>query len=183
MQRQSTCPPYRSSRASLSQRRRPRRPAAGLPVAVSPPIPPLSPVVVEEPAARPAAEATVSRALAPTDRERPSRVVPFALAGGAVVALGAALAFDLWGDSTYDQAKTETNASQQDDLWHSANDKRYVAEGLAIAGLGCAVASTWLFVKDKGRARVADGVGVAPLAETGRAGSLGLLGFGAWGRF
>jgi hypothetical protein len=76
-----------------------------------------------------------------------SKTLPIALGAGAVVLLGGALGFDLWGDSTYDQSKKEPDPMKQDDLWHSANDKRYVAEGLAVAGIGCAGVAVWLFLK------------------------------------
>lgn len=76
-----------------------------------------------------------------------SKVLPLAVGGGAVALLGASLGFELWAESTYDKTKTEPDPDKQDTLWHSANTKRYVAEGLAVAGLAGAGVAVWLYFR------------------------------------
>ena len=102
-----------------------------------------------------------------------SKVVPLALAGGAAAALVGALAFDLWGNSTYNQAKNESDPAQQNELWQSANDRRYVAEGLVAVGVGCGVASLWLYLrgdKERDPGGQSAHVDLVPIFESGRAG-------------
>jgi hypothetical protein len=103
---------------------------------------------------------------------RPARSIglPLAFAAGSVVALGTALAFDLSGDSTYDRAKTEPDPSRQQDLWHEANTKRYIAEGLLVAGVGCAGVAAWLFFRAPPAAPAAQRVVLLPAIEPGGAG-------------
>ena len=78
----------------------------------------------------------------------PSRVPAFVVGAGAVALLGGALVFDLWGDSTYNDAKAEmTSQSHRDSLYDSANTKRYVALGLGVGGIAAAGVATWLFLR------------------------------------
>ena len=95
-----------------------------------------------------------------------SRVLPIALGATAVAMLGGSLAFDLWGDSTYNQAKTAPDQTRADDLWHSANTKRYVAEGLAVAGVGCAAVAVWRFMANRGDSPRAERVSIMPVVTT-----------------
>lgn len=81
---------------------------------------------------------------------RPSLGLPIAVGAGAVVLLGGALGLALWGDATYDDAKAETDQARRDALEASANRKRYVAQGLAVAGVGCAGAAVWLYLRQRG---------------------------------
>jgi hypothetical protein len=77
-------------------------------------------------------------------------VLPIAVGAGAAVLLGGALGFSLWGDSTYDKAKAEmTDQARRDSLYDSANRKRYAAEGLAVAGVGCAGVAVWLYLHQR----------------------------------
>lgn len=77
--------------------------------------------------------------------------LPIAVSVGAVALLGGALGFSLWGDSTYDQAKAELmDQARRDSLKASADRKRYAAEGLAAAGIGCAGVAVWLFIRQRG---------------------------------
>src|SRR5215475_12571230 len=62
-----------------------------------------------------------------------SKLVPLVLGGTAVALAGGALGFELWARSTYNSSKTEVDNDKQTSLWHSANTKRYVAEGLGMA--------------------------------------------------
>lgn len=79
---------------------------------------------------------------------RSSKVVPIGVGVGALALLGGSLAFDLWGDSTYNAAKAEmTNQARRDSLLSSANDKRYAAEGLVVAGAATAGIAIWLYLR------------------------------------
>jgi hypothetical protein len=75
------------------------------------------------------------------------RVVPIALASGAVVLLGSALGFELWGRADYDEAEAERDDARQTSLWRSARTKRYLAQGVAVAGVGCAGVAVWLWLR------------------------------------
>lgn len=82
---------------------------------------------------------TAEPSLVPPTRSR----APLWLGGGAVLALGGALGFHLWGNSIYHKAEVEPDRDRQTSLWHSANTRRYVAEGLAVVGVGCAATAIW----------------------------------------
>jgi hypothetical protein len=83
---------------------------------------------------------------APAEHPR-SRLVPYALGGAAIALGGGALGFELWGRSTYSQSKAEASNDQQTSLWHSANTRRYIAEGFGAASLACAGAAVWLYLR------------------------------------
>lgn len=91
----------------------------------------------------------------PTQPEQPPPVVhahasrtPAIVTGAASVALvGAAIGFELWGESKYNDAKAATVKSQRDSLESAANNRRYVAEGFAVAGLIGAGVTTWLLLR------------------------------------
>jgi hypothetical protein len=77
-----------------------------------------------------------------------SNVVPFVVGAGALALIGGAIGFDLWGNATYNDAKAEmTDQMRRDSLYSSANDKRYVAVGLAVAGVATAGVAVWLFLR------------------------------------
>lgn len=77
-----------------------------------------------------------------------SKLAPLALGASGLAALGGAVGFKLWGDRTYDDAKAETlDNTRRHSLEDSANNKRYVAEGLALAGIGCAGVAVWLYLR------------------------------------
>jgi hypothetical protein len=82
---------------------------------------------------------------APATRPAHSRTAPLVLVGSSVVLASAAVGFALWGDSLYRQAKTEPNDAEQRSLWKSANNRRYIAEGMAVASAACAGVSLWLY--------------------------------------
>jgi hypothetical protein len=79
----------------------------------------------------------------------PSRVLPLAFGVGAVALAGAAVGFDLWGNSTDNKANAAaaTNPVQSNSLWQSANHERYAAEGFAVAAIGCAGAAVYLWIR------------------------------------
>jgi len=78
-----------------------------------------------------------------------NKTLAIGLGIGAVAALGGALGLELWGESIYVQSKVEPDPMKQDNLWQSANDRRYAAEGLAIAGVACAGIAVWLYLHDR----------------------------------
>jgi hypothetical protein len=85
------------------------------------------------------------------DSPRPRQsFAPLAVGASAVVLLGGALGVRLWGDSTYDAAKVEmTNQPRRDSLYDSANRKLYAAQGLVVAGVGCAGVAVWLYLRQR----------------------------------
>ena len=92
----------------------------------------------------------------------PNHTLPIAVTAGAVVLLGGALAFDLWGDSTYNDAKAEmTSQSRRDSLYDSANSKRYVAIGFGVGGVAAAGVAVWLWLRPS-HARDEQAVRVVP---------------------
>lgn len=98
----------------------------------------------------------------PTDpgpaRQPRSKVVPVAVAGGALVLGGAAIGFELWGRGMHRDAQAaldDGNGARATDLQDGANVRRYLAEGFGVAAIGCAVASVVLFVRS-GSAEPAD---------------------------
>ncbi len=105
-----------------------------------------------------------------------SKVVPIVVGVGGLALLGGALAFELNARSTYDDSKVEPDNTKQTDLWHSANRKRYIAEGMAVGGLACVGVAVWLFVRSSGGteapATAARGVSVEPMLATGGGGVL-----------
>jgi hypothetical protein len=77
-----------------------------------------------------------------------SSVVPLALGGAAVALAGGALGFELWARSTNSQSLDETaSMDRRISLWHSANTRRYVAEGLGVASLAAAGVAVWLTLR------------------------------------
>ncbi|NJO12759.1 MAG: hypothetical protein HC872_04015 [Gammaproteobacteria bacterium] len=102
------------------------------------------------------------------------------LAGASVALAGAAVGFALWGDSLYDQAKKEPNNAEQRSLWKSANNRRYLAEGIAVSSAACAGVSIWLYWR-RGRAE-RRGAATSSL-EVAPAWTHELVGLGMAGRF
>ena len=102
-----------------------------------------------------------------------SKILPIAFGAGAVALFGGAVAFELSGRSSYDDAKLEPDNAKQKSLWDSANRKRYIAEGMAVAGVACAGVAVWLFVRSRGdseSATVARGVSLEPMFAAGGGG-------------
>jgi hypothetical protein len=85
-------------------------------------------------------------ASAASDHPR-SKVLPLVLGAAAVGLVAGAVGFELSASSTYDQSKREMDNAKQDSLWSSANHKRYLAEGLGVAGIACAGAAVWLYLR------------------------------------
>lgn len=91
-----------------------------------------------------------------------SKVLPLVLGGAAVGLFAGAVGFELSASSTYDQSKREMDNAKQDSLWSSANHKRYLAEGLGVAGIACAGVTVWLYL------RGGDPEGSAPTTQASR---------------
>lgn len=104
---------------------------------------------VDVPALQPLPKPTESpRHAEPSGR---SLGLPIGVGAGAVAVLGGALGFALWGNSTYDDAKAEMgDQERRDSLESSANHKRYVAQGLAVAGIAGAGVAVWLYLRQSG---------------------------------
>ena len=74
-------------------------------------------------------------------------MLPLALGGAALALGGIAIGFELSARSTYDKSKDEADDAKQKSLYDSANSRRHVAMGLGAAGLACAGAAVWLYVR------------------------------------
>lgn len=116
---------------------------------------------------------------APTAARGSSKFAAYVVGGSAVPLLVGALGFELWGRSLYDDARGEVaNQVRRDALYRSANLRRYVGQGLAVASVGCLAVAVWLYVRARGSDSgqdVATATRIAPVATGGRAG-LALVG-------
>lgn len=74
------------------------------------------------------------------------RKLALGLGGVAIVSLGVAVAFELSGRATLDEYVNAPAGPDRDGLYDAANRKHHLAQGLAIAGLGCAAAATFLWL-------------------------------------
>jgi len=83
----------------------------------------------------------------PTTQAHASRTPAIITGAASVVLLGAAVGFELWGESKYNDAKATAVQSQRDSLESAANTRRYAAEGFAVAGLVGAGVTTWLLLR------------------------------------
>jgi len=148
--------------------------------AAPPPVPEVKRDTEAKPAPREAEAKPVAPRAAPrvtrTARPEPgrSKALPLALGGLAVVALGAAVGAELWGEQIYDEAESEQDNDYQAELWADANTRRYAAEGLAVAGVGLATAAVWIYL------RGGDERGPAVEVAAGPGATWGLTVGGAW---
>jgi hypothetical protein len=76
-----------------------------------------------------------------------SKLVPIAMASGAVVLLACAVVLDANARSEYGDALVEADDAKQASLWHGAKTKRYIAEGMAVGALATAGAAVWLYLR------------------------------------
>ncbi|HWO17144.1 MAG TPA: tetratricopeptide repeat protein [Kofleriaceae bacterium] len=121
--------------------------------------------------------AGIAGAAKPPDAGRRGSFAPIVVGAGAVVLLGGALGLSLWGDSTYDKAKAEmTDQARRDSLFDSANRKRYAAEGVAIAGVGCAGVAVWLYLRQRGARAETASARTGGLMFTPTASGIGVVG-------
>lgn len=118
-----------------------------------------------ETAPQTASPAPPAPALAPPPRPEPklsshgsSKTLAFTFTAGSAVLLGAAVGFNFWGESYFNQAIDETTSQdRRDSLLSSANMRRHLAQGFAIGGLACAGVAAWLFLRH-GEAQPSDSV-------------------------
>ena len=156
-------PPPSVSRAAGAPIPGPTRvtpPGGGPAIAASPPggephtVPGSSSPPVARASPQPASAAvpvTASPADQPETARAASRIILVAGAG-ALAFGGAGLGFFLWSHGTYDRAKSETtDQRRRDALVDSANTRVYIAEGLGVVALGCAGATVYLYLRDRGR--------------------------------
>jgi hypothetical protein len=114
----------------------------------------------------PAASSTASSAPEPR-----SRTLPLIVGGAALVLGGGAIGFELSARSTYDKAKAEVDDNQQSSLWHSANTRRYVAEGLGVAAVAGAGVAVWMYLRGGGEESSAQArIQIAPVVAADHAG-------------
>jgi hypothetical protein len=77
-----------------------------------------------------------------------SKRIPLIVGAGAVALAGTALGFELWARSSNSQiADEKTSNDRRISLWHSANNKRFVAEAAGVASLACAGVAVWLYLR------------------------------------
>jgi len=157
---------------------RPREPSSTMPVSSRPSEPSIArpaPTRPSEPTAKPTTAGAEISGTAPTRLPDPvvddppragSRVpvVPLALGAGALVLGGTAIGFHFWGDQAYDKAKASMVQSERDKLVQSANHRRYAAQGFGLAGVACAGAAVYLYLRDR-RADRGERVAVLPVAS------------------
>lgn len=96
------------------------------------------------------------------------RTLMLGLGGGAVAALSASLAFELWGRSVYADYERAPGGDAGEELYDKANFRRYVAQGLLVAGVasGVAAGALWIFSKRKtARAAKQEAPRAAPLVS------------------
>jgi hypothetical protein len=110
--------------------------------------PPSAPEKIAPPSV--AAVKTVPPPERPPSPAHRSQALPLAFGIGAIALGGAALGFELSAGSTYNDAKAEmTSQSRRDSLYSSANTKRYVAEGMAFAGIAAAGTAVWQYLRGR----------------------------------
>jgi len=126
--------------------------------------------VVTRPVTRPQAPAVPTQTTS-------TPIAPIAFGAGAVVAIGAAVGFELWGESTYNRAKAEHDPAEQDSLWSSANHKRYAAEGLGIVGVASAGVALYFLLAHGTEKSTHTAVHLAPVVTPDRAGIVIVGGF------
>ncbi|HEY5947943.1 MAG TPA: hypothetical protein VIV40_20745 [Kofleriaceae bacterium] len=97
-----------------------------------------------------------------------SRVVPILVGVGGIALLATAAGFEAWASTTYEKAQKEGNDNKQTDLWHSANKRRYIAEGAGIVGVATIGVAVWLYIR-AGRPSSKERVTLQPAAGQGRA--------------
>jgi hypothetical protein len=102
---------------------------------------------------------------------RRSRGLPIGLGITGIAMVAVSVGFEVWAGTTYSEAKLEGNNRLQDDLWQSANTKRYVAELTGIAGLATVGIAVFLFIRsgdDGPRVQPSVGSDQASLVVSGR---------------
>lgn len=101
-----------------------------------------------------------------------SKKWPVVFGAGAVVLGGAAIGFELWAESFNTKIDASHDNAERLALWHSANWRRYTAEGLGVAAIAGAGTAVYLYVRHgkEEQAQVARGVQLVPVVSPGLAG-------------
>ena len=74
------------------------------------------------------------------------RAAAIGLGSAAAIAIGGALAAEMWGQARYEKAQTAESQLDADELVTAANQPLSTAQGLAVAGVGLAAASAYLWL-------------------------------------
>jgi hypothetical protein len=106
----------------------------------------------------PSAAASPAHANSPPASHQRSKVLTLVLGGAALALGGTAIGFELWSGSAYDKSKKEVDNNKQRSLYNSANTRRYVAESFGIAGIACAGAAVWFYLRSGGQEATRPGV-------------------------
>lgn len=119
------------------------------------------------------APASVSPAPEPSAGRPPGRslVAPIVLGGAALALGGTGLGFELRSETLYDRAKTANRpgiTAAASSLRDSAVRDRHIAQGLAVAAIGCAGIGVYLFMRSGGKGQST--TAVVPVASSGLAG-------------
>jgi hypothetical protein len=137
-------------------------PGGGTPARAAPPAP--SSRAVADAAPEPATATATSSAVDQPESSQGHRL-PLAVGAGALVLGGAALGLHLWGNDKYEQASNEMmDQARRDELEHAANTRRYLAQGVGVAAIGCAGAAVYLYLRSRGEGR-AHATAMAPVAS------------------
>jgi hypothetical protein len=105
----------------------------------------------------------------PQSSPRRSKIVPIVVGVGGLALAGGAVWFELSARASYDDAKAElTDQMRRDSLEDKANTRRYIAQGMAVAGIGCIGVATILLLR--GGSSDATTTSLAPVAGANQAG-------------
>jgi tetratricopeptide (TPR) repeat protein len=92
-----------------------------------------------------------------------------ATGAGSLALAGTALGISFWGDRTYARAKASMVQSERESLAHSADTRRYIAEGLGVAAIGCAGVAVYLYISKRAE-RGGEATALTPVISSGHAG-------------
>lgn len=96
----------------------------------------------------------------------PSQILPIGLGVGALVLGGAAIGLDFNARGIQDDAVAKMNEANDDDteasrkpglvaesndLHEKAKTRRYIAQGIGVAAIGCAGAAVYLYIRNRGK--------------------------------
>jgi hypothetical protein len=112
--------------------------------AAPPSLPPVAATLADQP--------SPDHPLAPAHAS--SKIVELGVGVGALALLGGGLGLELWAESTYHTATSETTSQPlRDSLYSSANTRRYAAEALAVTGFAATGVAVWLYLRNDSRKR------------------------------
>lgn len=103
---------------------------------------------------------------------KPSKLGAKVAIGVGITLAGAAIGSYFWGEGAYDRALREPDNVRQEELWNLANNRRYLAQGLAIGAAASITIGVVLLVR--GRSPEPVKTAIVPTASAGEVG-VGLL--------